>query len=115
MKSQLKLDYTKARAERDAGIAQATRHADGVNKDWSERAYDIFISWLGGWPSGYRFMVENFRVSAYARGLERPPTDRAFASVVVRAKKAGLIKSNGQKPTAGVSAHHCYANEWQKI
>lgn len=112
---QLTLNLEEARQKRDEGISRAKDHADAVSPGWSEKAYELFKTWLSGWPSGFCFQIEGFRVSAKARGLEDPPTARAFGSLAVRAKKEGLIKSNGQKPTASASAHRCYANEWQKL
>lgn len=111
----IQLDILSAIEAKDKGMNQAIDHADEVVPGWSERAYKMFCEWLNGWPSGYRFQIEGFRVSAYARGLPKPPTDRAFAVVAVRARKAGLIKSNGQKATSSATAHRCYANEWEKI
>lgn len=115
MKTQLELDYTKAAEARDAGIDQSISHANEVIPGWSERAYNMFREWLSGWPSGFKFMIEDFRVSANARGLDKPPTARAFGNIAVQARKAGLIISNGQKPTTSVTAHRCYANQWQKV
>lgn len=115
MKAQLELDYTKAAEARDAGIEQAVQHADAMNIGWSEKAWEMFQEWLSGWPKGFRFQIETFRASAGARGLPHPPTARAFGQIAVRGRKEGLIRSNGQKPTTGVTAHRCYSNEWEKI
>lgn len=115
MKSQLELDYTKAGEERDAGIEQAVSHANEVDPGWSDMAFQMLKDWLKGWPAGFKFLMEDFRVSASAHGLPDPPTARAFGSIAVKARKAGLIISNGQQPTRSASAHRCYANQWQKV
>lgn len=112
---QLTLDIDKAIQERDKGIEKAISSAEGKNPGWADRAYNMFKAWLSGWPVGYRFQIENFRVSAYARGLEKPPTDRAFTVVTKRGKKDNLIKSAGLKATSSKTAHSCFATEWEKI
>lgn len=111
----LQLDAFESSRARDEGIERAKDHADEVSKDWSERAYQMLIDWLKGWPAGFRFQIEGFRKVAQIRGLPDPPTARAFGSLAVRARKEGLIISNGPKPTTGKTAHRCYSNEWQKI
>lgn len=112
---QLTLDYKAACEARDAGMNQAETHANQVNPEWSEIAYTMLKDWLKGWVKGYKFQMEDFRKIAQIKGLPDPPTARAFGSLAVRAKKEGLIKSNGPKPTSGVTAHSCYANEWEKV
>lgn len=112
---QLQLDYKAACEARDAGLEQAVNHANQVDPGWSDKAYDMFKQWLSGWIKGHKFQIETFRASASARGLPNPPTARAFGQIAVRAKKEGLIKSNGPKPTTGVTAHSCFATEWEKV
>lgn len=115
MKAQLELDYTKATEARDQGIEQATRHANEVDPGWSERAFDMLKDWLKGWAPGFRFTIEEFRKIAQIRGLPDPPHARAFGSVAVRAKCAGLIKSNGTVKVKNPRAHCANANQWQKV
>lgn len=113
--TQLNLNLSEARVNRDEGIQKAIDSAERKNPGWSAKAWEMFTDWLSNWPKGFTFQIETFRVSASARGLESPPTARAYGQIAVRARKEGLIKSNGQKPTSGATAHRCYANEWQKI
>lgn len=115
MPTQLTLDIDKAIQERDKGIEKAVSHANEVIPDWAEKAYKMFKEWLQGWPSGFRFQVETFRVAAYARGLEKPPSDRTFSVVVRRGKKDNLIRKAGLKATQSVSAHGCFSTEWEKL
>lgn len=114
-KEPVQLDAFESSRARDEGIERAKAHADAVDLGWSEKAYQMLCDWLSGWPAGYKFQMEDFRKIAQIRGLPDPPSARAFGSLAVRARKANLIKSNGPKPTSGVTAHSCYANEWQKI
>lgn len=112
---QLTLDIDKAIQERDKGIEKAETSANRKSPGWTDRAYEMFEDWLSGWPSGYKFMMEHFRQVAKIRGLDDPPSPRSFGGIAIRAKIAGLIKSNDKKATTGVTAHRCYANEWEKI
>lgn len=111
----IQLNMYESRQNRDAGIQKAVEHANQVNPEWSDKAYEMFVDWLKGWPSTFTFLMEDFRKVAQIRGLPDPPSARSFGGVALKAKFAGLIKSNGLKPTTSVTAHRCYANEWQKV
>lgn len=111
----LQLDIFKATQAKNAGILKAVTSADAACPEWSDRAYEMFKAWLTGWAVGHKFQVETFRVSAYARGLEKPPSDRAFTVVVKRAKKDKLIESAGLASTKSVTAHGCFSTVWQKL
>lgn len=113
--TQLLLNIPASCEARDKGIKKAMDSADRNEPGWNEKAYEMFVSWLSGWPKGYCFQIEDFRASASARGLTKPKTDRAFGGVAVKAKNAGLIRSTGAKPTKGVTGHRCNANLWEKI
>lgn len=112
---QLILNLTEAQKKRDKGIQQAIAHADEVNKEWSEKCYEMFVSWLRGWASGYKFTIEQFRQVAQIKGLPDPPSQRAYGGIAVRAKCAGLIKSNGTVKVKNPKAHCANAACWEKI
>lgn len=109
------LDIFTARENRDKGILKAVTHADKVNTGWSEKAFKMFCEWLAGWQPGYKFTIEQFRQIAQIRGLPDPPHARAFGSLAVRAKKAGLINSNGTVKVRNPKAHCANAACWTKI
>lgn len=115
MSTQLILDIPAAREARDNGINQAKTHADEVNPGWSEQAFEMFREWLRGWQPGYKFTIEEFRQIAQIRGLPDPPHARAFGSLAVRAKKAGLINSNGTVKVRNPKAHMANAAQWIKM
>jgi hypothetical protein len=115
MTTQLTLNIPLARSNRDEGIQRAVDSANRKDAGWSEKAFEMFREWLSGWPPGFKFQMEDFRKVAQIKGLPDPPTARVFGSIAVRARKANLIKSNGQKATDSETAHRCYANEWEKI
>lgn len=107
---QTQIDFTAKL--RDEGIQTAIDHA---GLDWSEKAYEVFKEWLSGWPTGYAFMFEGFRFSAEARGLETPPSKRAYGAIAVRAKKDGLIQCSGYGKTTDSSSHKTPAAVWRRI
>lgn len=109
------LDIFTARLQRDKGIQTAINHANSVNTGWSEKAFKMFCEWLAGWQPGYKFTIEQFRQIAQIRGLPDPPHARAFGSLAVRAKKAGLINSNGTVKVRNPKAHCANANQWIKV
>jgi hypothetical protein len=111
----IQLNILEAIQAKEAGMLQAITNADAKIPDWSNKAWEMFKDWLSGWPPGYKFQIEGFRKVAQIRGLPDPPTARAFGSLAVRARKEGLVKSNGPKPTTGKTAHRCYSNEWEKV
>jgi hypothetical protein len=111
----VQLNILEAIRERDKGILQALTSAETVCEDWADKAYNMLVDWLQGWPSGFRFQIEEFRKIAQIRGLPDPMHNRAFGGIAVRARNAGLIKSNGLKPTTSIKSHRANANEWEKI
>jgi hypothetical protein len=115
--NQLTITFDKQEAERlrDSGIKTAMDHAEAVEPGWNEKADQMFHEWLKGWPSGYRFLIEDFRMSATIRGLSEPPSNRSFGGVPLRAKKLGLIKSAGLAQTTSKKQHCCFATQWEKI
>lgn len=91
-------------------------HADQVEENWSERAYQFLIRYLSSKQKGFRFMIEEVRAEAQRLGaLSEPPSNRAFGGVAVRARNNGLIRSCGLKAVANKKAHRAFASEWEKI
>jgi hypothetical protein len=101
--------------EKDAGLLRAVTSANDKCPGWSEKAYTMFCEWLAGWPSGFSFLIEDFRVSASARGLPDPNSKRAFGFIPCKAAKAGLIKQEGTGKVKNKDAHRCNAGRWIKI
>ena len=87
------IDFAAARAQRDAGMQQATNHADEVNEDWSEQAYDFLIAFA---QRNHTFQSEDVSdASKRVSNFPQPPTDRAWGSVYTRAARAGVIEQYG--------------------
>lgn len=88
--------------ERAAGIAgavdgmeRAKDHADRVAPGWSDRALTYLRRFLAMRGTGGRFIAPDVRDYAYATGLDRPPNERAWGSVLQRASRLGWIHEAG--------------------
>lgn len=115
MKTQLTLNIPLSRSNRDEGIQRAVDSAERKDAGWKEKAYDAFKTWLSKWPKGFVFQIEDFRASSDVMKLPPPPSHRAYGFIPIKARKEGLIKSNGMKATRSATAHRCFASEWQKV
>lgn len=115
MNKTIQLDAFAAIQERDKGMEVAEANAEINHPGWNKMAYQMFQDWLEGWPTGYQFLIEDFRLSAQIRGLPDPPSNRSFGGMAVRARNEGIIKSAGLTQTKNKLAHSCFATLWQKL
>ena len=98
--------------ERDKGIKKSIDHADAVNHDWSEKAYECFKLFLK-WRAG-NFQCETFR--EFSKGmLPAPPSLRAYGHVIRRAAKDNLIRQVGYNKVSNPTAHMANSAVWEKI
>jgi hypothetical protein len=95
---------------KDAGMNQAVTHANAVIEDWSERAFDILLSFLLFRQGD--FLCEDVREFAFSLGFPEAPSKRAWGAIIVRARKEGLITHKGYKPTNNHKAHKTPASAW---
>lgn len=101
-------------ALRDAGIALAKDHQDRVSDRWSERAYILLCD---GFLDRYGhdvFTTEDLRSFAAEVNFELPSEPRAWASVIVKAKKEGIIKFHSMGFSSNPQAHRRPINIWIK-
>jgi hypothetical protein len=110
---QIELDWCGAKTNRDNGIKVSELNAESKYSGWSEYAIFWLKRFIENNPG--EFQAEQFRVFALGLGLERPPSDRAFGGVMLRAARLGLIVKVGLKATSGVTAHQANAGLWQKV
>jgi hypothetical protein len=112
----IQLNILTAIEERDKGMNQAMNHADAVENNWSQSAYQFLLRFLSDKPKGFRFMIEDLRMKAQLlKALPDPPSARAFGGVAVRARNNGIIRSYTLKPVNNSKAHRAFATEWEKI
>lgn len=96
---------------RNSGMASAINHADHVDDDWSIRAYAVLKHFVACRKSP--FMCEEVRKYALNEiGLPKPPSERAWGYLMIKAAKEGLIKHNGYDKTKSASAHRTPAAVW---
>jgi hypothetical protein len=60
-------------------------------------------------------MVEDLRKFAYDMGLPKPPSERAWGSVISSAKRDGLVEHRGFSSVKNPKAHKTPASVWVKI
>ena len=95
---------------RDDGIRRAAEHADLCIPSWTDRA----LRFVRDYPESV-FRTEQVRAWAHDAGLPLPPSARAWGSVIVMAKKLGLIKFLRHENVSNPKAHSTPASVWQKI
>lgn len=85
-------DMGHARSARDAGMQQALDHAEAVVYEWGDLAFAFLENFIRG---RMYFISEDVSDAFKAAGHEQPPTDRAWGSIYIRARKAGWIVQDG--------------------
>jgi len=95
---------------KDFGMNAAIQNACSDEPDWKEQA----IAFVAKYPKT-RFQTEDIRNWAYTNGLVRPPSDRAWGSVIVEAKKQNMIVFDGYEKVSNPKAHRTPACVWRKM
>lgn len=88
---QAPFDFEAARRERDLGMQRAADRADRVNDGWTLTAYSNLVALARAHKLSEPMLGEDIRKLAYDAGLPRPPDERAWGAVFLRARKAGLM------------------------
>jgi hypothetical protein len=109
---QMTIFDTEADIRRDDGIRRAVNHANYEVEGWADMAYEFLQRFLLFNP--LPFMAEDVRRYAEQHGVPIPPSKRAWGGVVVRASKAGIIKSCGYGMTSNPKAHRTPAMRWTR-
>jgi hypothetical protein len=102
------LDLFKGIKARDVGIKLSKDNADSESDNWSERAYAFLLNYT---KSNTEFMAEDVR-NASLGIVPEPPSNRAWGSVFVTAKKNGLLKRIGYSCVRNPKAHRTPATLW---
>jgi hypothetical protein len=110
---QRKRDIERGERLRVKGIEQAVSHAEAEIENWTAGAMAHFKTFLSG--LGYsEFMCEDARAWAESRGYPKPPTKRAWAGIIIKAKAAGLIEWVSVGKVTNPKAHRAHASLWRK-
>jgi len=94
------------------GMEISIRHANQRVRNWSVSAFNILKRFLKEREGN--FMAEDIRVFAHFKGLDEPPSKRAWGSLIVKAKKLGLIEFVRFSQVANPRAHKANASVWRK-
>ena len=100
---------------RDAGMQQAVTHANETTPGWSEGALKALIAFINRPAANSSFMAEEVRLWAHQEyGLPRPPHNRAWGSVILKAFRKNLIRKIGIEQVRNPIAHCANAGVWVK-
>lgn len=94
------------------GMKRAEDHA---GEGWNVRALASVKAFLNSPRSRLNFMAEDIRAHAYENGLPKPPHERAWGGVMVKAIKAGWLRKIGIKQVENPKAHNANANLYVKL
>lgn len=106
---QEELNFNKAAAWRDNGIAVAELNAESHIPNWADMAFDALNQFIQGRSD--EFMAEEVRT--WATWVPEPPSARAWGSVILKAARRGIIRSVGIRKTRNPSAHCANASVWR--
>jgi len=84
----------RARAERlrDAGIARASKSADGAVPGWHDVAFNFLADFCRAHQS---FISEDVSAASKLTNFPQPATDRSWGAIYKRACREGLIVQDG--------------------
>lgn len=111
------MSISEGSALRDQGMELAIDHAEQVDPGWKERAYEKLLQFVNIYSVNMgikTFMAEDIRSWAYAHGLQRPPSGRAWGGLVRRAALEGVIVQVAIGQVKNKTAHCANAGVWRK-
>ena len=94
---------------RDKGIKKALDNANNTHDKWSDKAYNFLLKYI---KYQYEFMTEDVRVAS-EKAIPKPPSNRAWGSVILRASRSGLINRVGFPNVKNAKAHKTPASVWR--
>ena len=94
---------------RDKGIKQAINNANDTHEKWSEKAYKFLVDYI---KSHKEFMTEELRIDS-EKEIPKPPSNRAWGGIILRAVRAGLIHRVGFANVKNAKAHKTPATVWR--
>ena len=94
---------------RDKGIKQAVDNADNTHEKWSDKAYRFLVNYI---KSQNEFMTEDLRLAS-EKEIPKPPSNRAWGGIILRAVRAGLITRDRFSNVKNVKAHKTPATVWR--
>lgn len=115
MAKQTEIDFTKdyslGRELRDKGIKKAVVGGDRILPNWKHEAYLFFLGYISSHPE---FMMEECRKASEGI-IPQPPSNRAWGSIIVQAKKEGIIQRVGFRSVVNPKAHMAPCSVWKVV
>lgn len=100
----------------ETGLQLAVDHAEGVAPGWKERAWKLFIEWLSQQKHRQEFKMEQFRLWCVLNDkIEKPPTDKAFGFLPLKAAKEELVQKVGYAKSTNPKSHCRPCTLWMVI
>lgn len=97
------------------GAARAAAHADAVEPNWTQRAYEALWGFLNTDYANGSFSSYQVRWWAHEHGgLPLAPDDRAWGNVFSRARRAGRIDRAGYGASPDPIAHARPVSLWRR-
>ena len=94
---------------RDKGIKKAIDNADNTHNKWSDKAYKFLTGYI---KSHHEFMTEDLRMAS-EKEIPKPPSNRAWGGIILRAVRAGLIVRDRFSNVKNAKAHKTPATVWR--
>ena len=94
---------------RDKGISKAIDNANNTHGKWSDKAYKFLLGYI---KSQHEFMTEDLRLAS-EKEIPKPPSNRAWGGIILRAVRAGLITRNRFSNVKNPKAHKTPATVWR--
>jgi len=100
---------------RDAGMQRAVKHADRVNKGWSEHASKLAGDLLLHLGTGALLTTEVIREYADFHGLEQPPDNRSWGAVMRKLANQGFVRKAGYSLANDPKVHCRPVTLWEVL
>lgn len=94
---------------RDIGMKRSLDHAEKVHDNWTTLAYSFLLGFI---KTNKTFLAEDVRLASDGI-VPEPPSNRAWGSVIVMAKKNDLIHRIGYSEVKNPKAHRTPATLWE--
>lgn len=104
-------DHPTGRDLAEKGIRESHDHAEAVRGAWTDRAVKKVDEYA---KLTFEFMAEDVRDWAYASGLEEPPAEGAWGTVMRWAAAQGIIHRVGTRPAKSPGQHGKLMTVWQR-
>lgn len=100
MMEQISLDFTKAAAARDAGIAETMAH---TGEDWFETALADLVAFICARGEA---TLEAWRFDWLSRGKPAPASHKSYGALAITAARRGHIVNTGRYVKASAEKTH---------